>query len=178
MNLSVLFFLSVSLVSLAGAIGVVVSRRPVHSALFLLVNFVTLAVFYVTLGAQFLAAAQVIIYAGGIVILILFVLMLIGSEGLGRRDGYRYWTPWAGLIAGGLMLAGLVYASLRHPVSTPTGVAVMTGEPEAVGMEMFMNYILPFEMVAILLLVALIGALVLARPPRDEDGLTDTVGVE
>ncbi len=168
MNLSVLFFLSVAVVSLAGAVGVVVSRQPVHSALFLLVHFVTLAVFYVTLGAQFLAAAQVIVYAGGIVILILFVLMLIGSEPLGRRQGYRYWTPWIGLIAGGLLLAGMVYASLAGTYFAPAGLEQI-GAPKAIGLAMFTKYILPFEMVAILLLVALVGALVLARPPRTEE---------
>ncbi len=75
-----LFFILVGAVSLAAAVGVVTSRQPIHSALFLLTHFVTLAVLYITLEAQFLAAIQVIIYAGGIVILILFVIMLIGSE--------------------------------------------------------------------------------------------------
>ncbi len=172
MSISILFFISVAVVCIAGAVGVVLSQRPVHSALFLLVNFITLAVFYVSLGAQFLAAAQVIIYAGGIVILILFVLMLIGSEPLGGRFGYRYWTPYAGLAAGVLLLAGMVYVALAGPVKTPAGADSMTGAPEMVGMELFTNYILPFEMVAILLLVALIGALVLARPPR-ESGTAD-----
>ena len=80
MSLSLLFFLLVGAVSLAAALGVVTSRQPVHSALFLLTNFATLAVLYITLDAQFLAAAQVIVYAGGIVILILFVIMLIGGD--------------------------------------------------------------------------------------------------
>jgi len=75
MTASILFFIVIGAVCLASAIGVVTSRVPIHSALFLLVNFVTLAILYVTLEAQFLAAAQVIIYAGGIVILILFVII-------------------------------------------------------------------------------------------------------
>ena len=79
MTFSLLFFLVIGAVCLAAASGVVLSRQPVHSAIFLLTNFATLAVLYITLDAQFLAAAQIIIYAGGIVILILFVIMLIGS---------------------------------------------------------------------------------------------------
>ncbi|MFN2203258.1 MAG: NADH-quinone oxidoreductase subunit J [Caldilineaceae bacterium] len=166
MNLALLFFLSVAVVSLTGAVGVVVSPRPVHSALFLLVNFVTLAAFFVTLGAQFLAAAQVIIYAGGIVILILFVLMLIGSERLGSRLGHRLWTPYVGLTAGLIMLVTMFYAFTAGSAVAPVGPPYQ-GAPKAVGFELFTRYILPFEMVAVLLLVALIGALVLARPRRD-----------
>ena len=92
MSLSVLFFLVIGAVCLAAAFGVVVSRQPVHSALFLLVNFASLAVLYVTLEAQFLAAAQVIIYAGGIVILILFVIMLIGGETNDFKAHQRTWS--------------------------------------------------------------------------------------
>lgn len=168
MTVALLFFITVAAVSLAGAAGVVLSRNPVHSALFLLVNFITLAVFFVTLGAQFLAAAQVIIYAGGIVILILFVLMLIGSEPLGGRFGHRRWTPYVGLGLGITLLAAMFYAFTASPAVVPAG-APDNGAPEAVGFEMFTRYILPFEMVAILLLVALIGALVLARPRQDGD---------
>ena len=175
MNISLLFFLSVAVVCLAGAIGVVVSQRPVHSALFLLVNFITLAVFYVSLGAQFLAAAQVIIYAGGIVILILFVLMLIGSEPLGQeRFGFRYRTPYVGVAAGLILLATMVYAFTANPATAPAGAATQTGAPEAIGMELFTRYILPFEMVAILLLVALIGALVLAKPRPNVESETES----
>ena len=170
MSIALLFFIIFAAVALVGAIGVVASRRPVHSALFLLLNFVTLAIFYVTLGAQFLAAAQVIIYAGGIVILILFVLMLIGSERLGRRVGQRLWTPHAGLALGLALLAAMGFAFSASTMSLPDSGIALTGAPKSVGMELFTHYILPFEMVAILLLVALIGALILARPMPEEHG--------
>jgi NADH-quinone oxidoreductase subunit J len=175
MNVSLLFFISVAVVCLAGAIGVVVSRRPVHSALYLLVNFITLSVFYVTLGSQFMAAAQVIIYAGCIFILILFVLMLIGSEPLSqKRFGALYWTPYVGVATGLILLATMVYAFTAGPATVPAGAVAQTGSPEAVGMELFTQYILPFEMVAILLLVALIGALVLAKPQQDIEPETES----
>jgi NADH-quinone oxidoreductase subunit J len=97
MELSFLFFLVIGAISLAAAFGVVVSRLPVHSALFLLTHFAMLAVLYVTLDAQFLAATQVIIYAGGIVILILFVIMLIGSEQIEGQADHRNWVPYVGM---------------------------------------------------------------------------------
>ena len=75
---------------------------PVHSALFLLTHFAMLAALYVMLDAQFLAAVQVIIYAGGIVILILFVIMLIGSEQIETKAGHRHWMPWVALALGDL----------------------------------------------------------------------------
>jgi len=84
--MSIAFFAVIAAISIAAAIGVISSRQPVHSALFLLTNFATLAVLYVTLEAQFFAAVQIIIYAGGIVILILFVIMLLGSEDLPAEE--------------------------------------------------------------------------------------------
>jgi NADH-quinone oxidoreductase subunit J len=169
MSISLLFFFAVAAVSLTGAVGVVASRHPVHSALFLLVNFVTLAVFFITLGAQFLAAAQVIIYAGGIVILILFVLMLIGSERIEYAAGQRLWTPYAGLILGVILLATMIYTFTADPATSMAGSSGLTGAPKEVGITLFTRYILPFEMVGILLLVALIGALLLAKPPDAAD---------
>lgn len=167
MTLPILFFIVIGAVSLAAAAGVVVSRLPVHSALFLLVHFVTLAVMYVTLEAQFLAAAQVIIYAGGIVILILFVIMLIGSEKIETRAGHRIWTPYAGLLLGIVLIASLINAIVGGtPPGAATNPAIQGGDPEVLGIALFTRYILPFELVAVLLLVALLGALLLGRRPR------------
>jgi NADH-quinone oxidoreductase subunit J len=167
MTLPILFFIVIGAVSLAAAAGVVVSRLPVHSALFLLVHFVTLAVMYVTLEAQFLAAAQVIIYAGGIVILLLFVIMLIGSEKIETRAGHRIWTPYVGLLLGIVLIASLVYAIVGGtPGETAASAAIQGGDPEVLGVALFTRYILPFELVAVLLLVALLGALLLGRRVR------------
>jgi NADH-quinone oxidoreductase subunit J len=171
MTLSTIFFILVGAVSVAAAVGVVSSKQPIHSAIFLLVNFITLAVLYITLDAQFLAAAQVIIYAGGIVILILFVIMLIGSESIeGGPTPERMWGPYVGILLGMIMLATMVY-SLAESFSAggPEPVAVQGGIPEALGMELFTRYILPFELAAVLLLVALLGALLVARRPKSEN---------
>jgi NADH-quinone oxidoreductase subunit J len=165
-TLSILFFIVIGAVSLAAAVGVVASRVPVHSALFLLVNFVTLAVFFVMLDAQFLAAAQVIIYAGGIVILILFVIMLIGSEQIQTRADYRRWTPLAGILLGIVLIASMVFGFMQIGSAPEVTTGLQGGAPEYVGMTLFSQYILPFEMAAVLLLVALLGALLLARFPK------------
>jgi NADH-quinone oxidoreductase subunit J len=147
---------------------VISSPHPVHSALFLLAHFGTLAVLYVTLEAQFLAATQVIVYAGGIVILILFVIMLIGSESIETQAEHRSWTPYVAIALGLILLAGLAYSVTSSFLGVePSASAVQGGTPQAVGYLLFSQYILPFELAAVLLLVALLGALLLARRPVD-----------
>jgi NADH-quinone oxidoreductase subunit J len=168
MTPAMIFFILIGAVSVAAAVGVVASNQPIHSALFLLVNFLTLAVFFITLDAQFLAAAQIIIYAGGIVILILFVIMLIGSEQIEGSPSQRIWAPFAGVLLGVLMLSTMVYAFAAGTFATvPQTTVLEGGRPEALGILLFTRYILPFEMAAILLLVALLGALLLARRPKN-----------
>lgn len=168
MTLSLLFFILVGAVSLAAAAGVVLSRQPVHSALFLLTNFATLAVLYITLDAQFLAAAQVIIYAGGIVILILFVIMLIGGDTNDFVARQRVWSRYVGLALGIILLIGVSYSAVQrlNPAPADPTAALQGGVPQAVGMALFSHFLLPFELASILLLVALLGALILARQPE------------
>ncbi len=172
MSLSLLFFIVIGAISLAAAYGVVASRLPIHSALFLLTHFAMLAVLYITLDAQFLAATQVIVYAGGIVILILFVIMLIGSEQIENQGDYRSWTPYVAMLLGLILVSTLVYVLLiEYTGNAVAGTALAGGTPAAVGIVLFTQYILPLELAAILLLVALIGALLLARRPTAEKPL-------
>ncbi len=160
---SYLFFIMVGAISIAAAVGVVMSNKPVHSALFLLAHFAMLAALYITMDAQFLGAIQVIIYAGGIVILILFVIMLIGSEEIAPRGG-RVWVPWVALGLGLLLMVALAFSMAQAFAGiAPQPAANMGGVPPVVGLELFTRFILPFEMIGVLLLVALIGALLLAR---------------
>lgn len=169
MSWSLIFFVLVGAVSLAAAVGVVTSRKPIHSALYLLTHFVSLAVLYITLEAQFLAAIQVIIYAGGIVILILFVIMLIGSEPIEDDGSLRPWNAYVALGLGLVLIASLVYTLMLGFDGVPAAPNdLMGGHPYAVGMTLFTRYILPIQLVAVLLLVALIGALLVARQPRQE----------
>jgi NADH-quinone oxidoreductase subunit J len=168
MDFAMIFFILVGALSVGAAVGVVTARVAVHSALFLLTHFVTLAVLYVTLDAQFLGAAQVIVYAGGIVILILFVLMLVGSDPIETRAGYRSWVPYAGLALGGILLVALGFALFQTPLVPGTVPANNGGVPEAVGLYLYSQGIILIELTAVLLLVALLGALLLARHPKEE----------
>ncbi len=169
MSFEMIFFILVGALSVATAVGVVTSRVAVHSALFLLVHFATLAILYVTLNAQFLAAAQIIVYAGGIVILILFVIMLIGSAPIETRAGYRSWAPFAGVALGILMLAGMAMTILQMPPAVLNPEANQGGVPIVLGIELYSQNILLVELAAVLLLVALLGALLLARQPKTEE---------
>jgi NADH-quinone oxidoreductase subunit J len=169
MSFEMIFFILVGALSVATAVGVVTSRVAVHSALFLLVHFATLAILYVTLNAQFLAAAQIIVYAGGIMILILFVIMLIGSAPIETRAGYRSWVPYAGVALGILMLAGMALTILQMPPATINPEANAGGVPIVLGVELYSQNILLVELAAVLLLVALLGALLLARQPKNEE---------
>jgi NADH-quinone oxidoreductase subunit J len=168
MDFAMIFFILVGALSVGAAVGVVTARVAVHSALFLLTHFVTLAILYVTLDAQFLGAAQVIVYAGGIVILILFVLMLVGSERLDTRAAYRTWVPYAGLALGAILVVALSLAMFQTPLTPPTIPANEGGVPYAVGMYLYSQGILLIELTAVLLLVALLGALLLSRHIKEE----------
>jgi NADH-quinone oxidoreductase subunit J len=167
-------FIVFSLIAIVAAVGVVSSRKPIYSALFLLLNFAALAAFYIMLQAQFLAAVQVIVYAGAIVVLFLFVVMLIGggelSDTLGPRGaGRRAWFTWPRIVAiglSGLLLAALGYGVVSGQLSAARGSAVALGQGsvQAVGAALYTTYALPFELTSVLLLVGMIGAVVLARP--------------
>ena len=137
--MALLFFILVGAVSLAAALGVVMSRQPVHSALFLLTNFASLAVLYVTLDAQFLAAAQVIVYAGGIVILILFVIMLIGGDTNDFSAAQRAWSRTVGIALGVILLLTISYSVLRPMIAPPEDATALLqgGAPKAVGIALF-----------------------------------------
>src|SRR5512135_1540137 len=99
MNLELIFFLILSLIAVATAFGLLLSRNAVYSALFLVLNFTTVAVFYLLLGAPFIAMAQVTVYAGAIMVLFLFVIMLLGAENLPKAEVLPWQKPLAGVLA-------------------------------------------------------------------------------
>lgn len=162
--MTVILFAILALIALAGALGVVLSRNPVYSALSLLVNFASIAVIYFLLHAQFLGMVQVIVYAGAIVVLFLFVVMLIGGEiGSLRHVGRTYTRLLAVLFAVVFlaMLAGVILQTVpltATPVGTPDA-----GSVQAVGTALYTEYIVPFELASLLLLVGMLGGIVLAR---------------
>lgn len=160
---SVFFYVLASL-TLVSALMVVTRRNPVHAAMFLVLAFFCVAGIYVTLSAEFLAAVQVLVYAGGIVVLFLFVIMLVPLSTRLKPMPLR--RGIAALILAALV-SGAVLIAIDLGRALPGGNEMSTGAPpgsiEAIGTELFTRYLLPFEVASVLLLVAMIGAVVLAR---------------
>jgi NADH-quinone oxidoreductase subunit J len=160
----VLFFVFAG-VAVVGALGVVLARQSDHSALFLLLNFVALAAIYVTLNAPFLAAVQVIVYAGAIVVMFLFVVMMLNVAQRERpetKPAQRY----VGLVLGALLLIGLVFVGGSNPQLPPE--LTRSDNVVKVGETLFVQYLLPFELVGLLLLIGVVGAVVLGKRKLEE----------
>lgn len=166
--MSFILFIPLALVATAAAAGVVLGRKPVHSALFLLLNFATLAVMYIGLNAQFLAVVQIIVYAGAIVVLFLFVIMLLGWRTTDTVDPSRRWTRYLAVVLGGILVLELVFVIGQVVLGTTTPAAAGApggGSAQAIGEALYTSYLLPFEITSVLLLVGIIGAIVLSRRP-------------
>ena len=154
-------FIVVALVAVGSALGLVIKKNPIHGALFLVVNLGCVAIFYLMLGAEFLAAAQVIVYAGAIMVLFVFAIMVLipGKEETGPDP--RRLTRLLALPVGVLLVVQLVViltARPRAPAPGPGG-----GGVESLGQLLFTDYLFPFELTSVLLLAAMVGVIVLAR---------------
>jgi NADH-quinone oxidoreductase subunit J len=161
-------FLILAVVAVISALGVIFNKNLVHSALSLLVNFSTLAILYFMLNAQFLGIVQVLVYAGAIVVLFLFVVMLLGAE-LGEK--ITQWLSLRNVIMIGLSLVMLTIvgtAVFENVIQGARGnftVAAVQqfGQVQLIGSVLFTDYVLPFQMVGILLSVGVIGVVWLAQ---------------
>jgi len=155
-------------ISVAAAIGMVLSRNAIHSALFLVVNFVTIAVFYLVLGSPFLFVVQIAVYAGAIMVLFLFVIMLLGvdrSESLYENiRGHRVISV---VLVVGVLLEIITAIRLGMGVGSTGapgwGAVNEGGNPQALARVLFSDYFLPFEVTSILLIVAAVAAMVMTR---------------
>lgn len=154
-------FAITALVAIVGAVAMLLSKNAVHSALFLLLNFCAISVLYLLLQAPFLFAVQLIVYAGAIIVLFLFVVMLLGAERAEEdRDALAWQRPVA--IVMGLLLVAQVGYVLVYGTPAPAGAQVADfGAPARIAEELFTTYLLPFEVTSILILAALIGVVVL-----------------
>ncbi len=166
MTIEAILFYVLSVGAIASAILVVTRRSPVISALFLIVNFFCLAGLYLTLRAQFIAVIQIIVYAGAIMVLFVFVIMLLnlGDE---RKliDGLSYKKVIAVVLSAGL-LTEFIYifeANWNLLPASKLERASEIGTVEYIGSQLFTGYLFPFEVTSILLLVAIVGAIVLAK---------------
>jgi NADH-quinone oxidoreductase subunit J len=163
-----LVFYTLSAFILGFAILVVSTPNTVHSVLFLVLNFLFVAALYVLLGAEFLAVIQVLVYAGGIVVLYLFVVMLVNLKRPPETHQDPHRQTRAGLVLAGVVLAELAailtYRVMGSPAgATPTAAPLPGGNVERVGWMLYTDFLIPFEVASILLLVAMIGAIVLAK---------------
>jgi NADH-quinone oxidoreductase subunit J len=165
-----LLFIVLAIVAIASAVSMLLSRNAVYSALFLVLNFATIAVFYLLLGSPFLAMAQVTVYAGAIMVLFLFVIMLLGAEQLRQEDGLPWQRPLA-IILGAVLLVetGYIVYTLGFQeglLPSFTSFAADYASPVEIGTLLFNEYLLPFEITSVLLLVAMIGAIVLTKDQK------------
>ena len=168
----VIVFYLLAAICILCAGGVVVSNNPVHAGVFLILCFFNVAAIFVMLGAEFLAAVQVIVYTGAILVLVLFVLMLVDPDDLPEFHAARPVQRTVGLLLGAILLLEVGAAILNRTVvgqpgnATPANVAVVGGNVQAVGRMLYTQYLLPFEVISLVLLVGIIGAIVLALPER------------
>jgi NADH-quinone oxidoreductase subunit J len=160
----VLFFVFAA-IAVVGALGVILARQSDHSALFLLLNFVALAAIYVTLNAPFLAAVQVIVYAGAIVVMFLFVVIML-NVAHHKRPETKPAQRYAGLLLGVLLLVGLIYTVTMSPQLPPE--LMRTDNVVEVGEALFAEHLLPFELAGLLLLIGVVGAVVLGKRKLEE----------
>lgn len=167
-----IFFYLLALISLLAAGGVVIARNPVHSAIFLVFTLFNTAGIFVMLGAEFLAAAQVIVYAGAALVLMLFLLMLVDPQALPERAGGHPVQRIVGPLLGVLLFLEVAAAIANRAMvglsgnATAQNVDFIGGSTQAVGNLLFSQYLLPFEVISLVLLVGVAGAIVLALPER------------
>lgn len=165
-------FLITAFITIGAAAAMVLSHNAVHSALWLVLNFFGVAVLYLLLNAPFLAMVQITVYAGAIMVLFLFVIMLLGSEKGEEVNGLPWQTPVA-LVLGLVLVSIAGYAILgadSPAIATAPATDTQIGAAEAVANSLFSTYLLPFEITSVLLLVALIGAVVLTIKSREREG--------
>lgn len=173
MNVTLLLFWVLAALSLFSALMVITSKNPVFSVLWLIVTFFTISGHYILLNAQFLAVVNIIVYAGAIMVLFLFVIMLMNLS-KDTEPQKSKWLKLAGAVAGGSLLLVLV-AALR---TTETKMAELgsgsIGLIQNLGHELFTHYVVPFEIASILFLSAMVGAVVIGK----REGVTSPVHKE
>jgi NADH-quinone oxidoreductase subunit J len=162
-------FLIFAAVCVGGALNLLIQKHPIGSALSLIVVMAALAAEYLLLGAEFVAAIQIIVYAGAIMVLFVLVIMLLNAGEEERSDGSRVATIVG--VPGMLALVLLItWTVLRHYTPASASVGTLHGAPKVIGMLLFQDFLLPFEITSILILIAIMGAVVLASKPHTRNG--------
>ena len=163
--LHLILFSVFGLVCVAGAVNLLVQRHPINSALSLVVVMGALAAEYLLLGAEFVAAVQVIVYAGAVMVLFVFVIMLLNAGEEERTQGSRValLVGVPGVVIGSLLIAWVLIA---RSGTQSVELGALPGPPKTLGWLLFHDYLLPFEVTSVLVLIAIMGAVVLAARPE------------
>jgi len=163
MSASLIIFLVLALLAVFAAISLIVQRHPIHSALSLIVVMVALAGLYLLMGAEFVAAVQIIVYGGAIMVLFVFVIMLLNAEEE-ERTNFSKLARFAGIPLA-LAITGFIAAAIARnagslPAAEPSGTLTST---KTLSNLLFSDFVYPFELTSFLILVAILGAIVLAQ---------------
>ena len=169
-------FCLVAFITVGSAVSVVIARNPVYSAFWLVLHLLSVAGIFAMLEAEFLTAAQIIVYAGAIMVLVLFVIMLLGLS----RDN----EPFPILLGGGAIVAGAIFLAMFVPLlleqygETASLQGQFQGGVKEIGLVLYSKYLYPFEVASILIMAGIVGAVILARRKRDgsESGTSKGAG--
>ena len=163
--LHLLLFLFFGVICVAGAINLLAQSQPINSALSLIVVMASLAAEYLLLGAEFVAAVQVIVYAGAIMVLFIFVIMLLNAGQEERTKGSRVAILLGvpGVMIGAVLVAWVL---LFHSNTAAVPIGALPGGPKEIAALLFRQFLLPFEITSVLILIAIMGAVVLASRPE------------
>jgi NADH-quinone oxidoreductase subunit J len=165
MSFHLILFLAFGAVCVGGSVNLLAQRHPINSALSLIAVMAALAGEYLLLGAEFVAAVQVIVYAGAIMVLFVFVIMLLNAgeeeETKGSRVALLLGVP--GVLTASVLMAWVV---LRHSGTEAVAIGALPGQPTDIAQLLFHDFLLPFEVTSVLILIAIMGAVVLASKPE------------
>lgn len=168
-------FFAFALIAVLGALGTVAARNPIRAAVGLFVHILALAALYVTLGAHFLGVIQLLVYAGAVVVLFVFVIMLLGPGATTQRDQRGVgWRVAAGVAAGAVGLMMLAPLALMRAAMGPR--LTEYGTIKTLGALIFRDAVIPFELLGVALVIAIVGAFAVARGQHKRPGLTASTG--
>jgi len=171
MNVPLIVFFALAIIAVIGALSLILQKHPIHSALSLIVVMVALAGLYLLMGAEFVAAVQIIVYGGAIMVLFVFVIMLLNA-GAEERTSFSSLAKFAGLPLA-VALMGCIAAAVAgsHEQVQTAAQSGATAPTKALSEQLFQEFVYPFELTSFLILVAIVGAIVLAQRDRKESHL-------
>jgi NADH-quinone oxidoreductase subunit J len=167
MEISHIFFLAFAALAVVSAFNVILQHNPIYSAIGLIVMLCSLAVLFLTLYAPFIAAMQIIVYAGAIMVLFVFVIMLLNVRAEDAKTDRLKYLKFLAPVLFVMLVAQVAFFVSKTP--TPPAPANTPGTVESIATGMFTNYVLPFEAASVLILMAIVGSMLLAKRERAED---------